>query len=176
MSDLGSADSFEKPSDIEKNPQGIVRRWVLELKLAEKREKDWHKKSVKVLDRYKQKDAKKHSFNILWSNTETLRPAVYNSLPKPDVRRRFKDDDPLGKAVSDVLGRALEFGLDTTDFNHEIEATVGDMLLPGRGIARVRYVPTLAQVGVTAETHEEGAEVHADGGEALEGDSEEVEW
>lgn len=176
MTDLASADSFEKPSDIEKNPQGVVRRWALELKLAEKREKEWRKSAEKVLNRYRQKDAKKHSFNILWSNTETLRPAVYNSLPKPDVRRRFKDDDPLGKAVSDVLSRALEFGLDTTDFNHDIESTVLDMLLPGRGVARVRYVPTLAQVGVTAETHVEENETHTDGGEALEGDSEEVEW
>lgn len=176
MSDLASADSVETPEELEKNPAGVVRRWVLELKLADKREKEWRKKAEKVIDRYRQKEAKKHSFNILWSNTETLRPAVYNSLPKPDVRRRWKDEDPLGKQVSTVLSRALEYGLDSTDFNHSIENCVLDMLLPGRGVARVRYVPSLEQVGVTPETHEEDAEQHAEGGEALEGELEEVKW
>lgn len=173
----GNTASLERASDIEKNPAGVVKRWLLELKLADKRESDWRKKSEKVWSRYRQKDAKKHSFNILWANTETLRPAVYNSLPSPDVRRRFKDADPIGKACSEVLGRTLEYGLDTSNFDETIKATVLDMLLPGRGVARVRYVPTLAQVGVTPETHAEENEVHPDEtGEALEGDSEELQW
>jgi len=175
MSDV-EADSLDSPKEIEKNPAGVVRRWVLELKLADKREKEWRKKAQQVIDRYRQKQPKKHSFNILWANTETLRPAVYNSLPKPDVRRRWKDEDQLGKAASTVLSHALEYGLDTTDFNHSMENVVLDMLLPGRGVARVRYVPNLVQVGVTPETHEEENETHETGGEALEGDAEEVEW
>ena len=70
---------------------------------ADKREAEWRKKSGKIWDRYRQKSVKQHSYNILWSNTETLRPSVYNSLPQPDVRRRFKDEDKLGKAVSEVI-------------------------------------------------------------------------
>ena len=101
--------TVEKPEDIEKDQRGVVRRWILEWGLADKREKDWKKESDKILRRYRQKDSKKHSFNILWSNTETLAPAVYNSVPKPDVRRRFKDDDTIGKAVSTVMSRSLEF-------------------------------------------------------------------
>lgn len=172
----GASASLEKPSDIEKNGAGVVKRWLLEIKLADKRESEWRKKGEKVWDRYRQKQAKRHSFNILWANTETLRPAVYNSLPKPDVRRRFKDADPLGKAVSEVLSRSLEYGLDTTDFDSVIKSCVLDMLLPGRGVARVRYVPSLQQVGVTQDTHVEGNEQHDAGGEALEGDEEELEW
>jgi hypothetical protein len=168
--------TIETPQDIEKNPAGVVRRWLLELKLADKREADWRKKAQKAWDRYRQKDAKKHSFNILWSNTETLRPAIYNSLPSPDVRRRYKDADPIGKACSEVLSRSLEYGLDTTDFDTQIKETVLDLLLPGRGVARVRYVPSLRQVGAAADTHAEDAEQHEAGGEALEGDSEELEW
>lgn len=172
----GSTATLERASDLEKNQAGVVKRWLLELKLADKRESDWRKKAESVWKRYRQKDAKRNSFNILWSNTETLRPAVYNSLPKPDVRRRFKDADPLGKAVSEVLSRSLEYGLDVTDFDSHIKACVLDMLLPGRGVARVRYVPSFAQVGVSEETHVEENEQHEEGGEALEGDSEELEW
>lgn len=172
----GSTAALERASDIEKNPAGVVKRWLLELKLADKRESDWRKKAENVWKRYRQNNAKRNSFNILWSNTETLRPAVYNSTPKPDVRRRYKDADPLGKAVSEVLARSLEYGIDTTPFDSQITACVLDMLLPGRGVARVRYVPSFSQVGVTAETHSEENEKHAEGEEALEGDTEELEW
>lgn len=167
----GNTAALERPSDIEKNPAGVVRRWLLELKLADKRESEWRKKSEKVLKRYRQEEAKKHSFNILWSNTETLRPAVYNSLPKPDVRRRFKDEDPIGKACAEVLSRSIEYGLDTTDFNSQITFSVLDMLLPGRGVARVRYVPSLTQVGEPEE-----AEIHEPAGENLQGETEELQW
>lgn len=168
--------TVETPQDIEKNPAGVVRRWLLELKLADKRESDWRKKGQKTWDRYRQKTAKSHSFNILWSNTETLRPAIYNSLPSPDVRRRFKDADPIGKACSEVLARAIEYGLDTTNFHAQMTDTVLDALLPGRGVARVRYVPSLSDVGVTEQTHTETDEQHEAGGEALEGDTEELSW
>lgn len=167
----------EKPEDLEKNPAGVVRRWNLEIKLASRREEEWRKKGERVWKRYRQAEVRKHSFNILWSNTETLRPAIYNSLPKPDVRRRFKDEDPIGKAVSEVLSRSLEYTMDTTDFDCQIKKCVLDMLLPGRGIARVRYVPSFRQVGVDSLTHSEDMEQHQEGApEALEGDSEELDW
>ena len=176
MSEYEDTGTLERASDIENDSKGIVRRWILELNLADKREKDWRGKADKIWSRYRQNDVKKHSFNILWANTETLRPAVYNSLPQPDVRRRFKDADPLGKAVSETLKRSLEYGLDTSDFDASIKATVLDLLLPGRGVARVRYVPSFIQVGVTQATHDEENETHAEGEEALEGDAEELDW
>lgn len=169
--------AIEKPEELEKNPAGVVRRWNLEIKLASRREEEWRKKGERVMKRYRQAEVRKHSFNILWSNTETLRPAIYNSLPKPDVRRRFKDEDPIGKAVSEVLARSLEYTLDTTDFDCQIKECVLDMLLPGRGVARVRYIPSFKQVGVDSLTHEEEAEQHPeDAPEALEGDDEELDW
>lgn len=155
-----------RPEDAGKGETGIVKRWLLELKLADKRESDWRKKSERVLKRYRQKEFKRYSFNILWSNTETMRPAIYNSLPKPDVRRRFKDEDPIGKIVSEVLSRALEFGMDTTNFDSQIRGCVLDMLLPGRGVARVRYVPSFNKVEAEEPTE----------GEATEGDVEELAW
>ena len=168
--------AIERPEDIEKNPAGVVKRWLLEWKLADKREDKWRKDAERAIKRYQAKDTKKHSFNILWSNTETLRPAIYNSVPKPDVRRRFKDADPIGKAVSEVLSRSLEYTIDTTGFDSQIKACVMDMLLPGRGVARVRYIPSLSQVGATPENHEESAEQHIEGEEAMEGSYEELAW
>jgi hypothetical protein len=161
--------ALEKPDDTGPGKAGIVRRWLLELKLADKREAEWRKKGEKVMNRYRQKEVKRHSFNILWSNTETMRPAIYNSLPKPDVRRRYQDADPIGKAVSEVLARCLVYSTDTTDFDAHIRASVIDMLLPGRGLARVRYVPNFQPMQEATES-EPMAE------EAMEGEDEELAW
>lgn len=162
---------LETEKDLGPPPQSIVKRWLLELDLSHKREKDWRRQGKKIWSKYRGEKAKKNSFNILWANTETLRPAIYNSLPKPDVRRRFKDKDPLGKSVSEVLRRSLEFQLDCTPFDAQIINSILDMLLPGRGLARVRYIPSISQVGPV-----EDKEAHEPAGEALQGDYEEVEW
>jgi hypothetical protein len=160
----------ETQQDIGEGPKGIQRRWLLELKLADKREKDWRKTGNSIWDKYRAKNKRKNSFNILWSNTETLAPAVYNSLPKPDVRRRFKDADPVGKAISEVLSRCLSFSIDIEQFDTCIKHDLLDMLLPGRGISRVRYVPSLVEMA--GQEVEEEADV-----EAMESEqSEEVAW
>ena len=164
----------ERKEDLGTDDKGLQRRWLLELKLADKRESDWRKTSRSIIDRYRGNNRKKNSFNILWSNTETLMPAIYNSLPKPDVRRRFKDADPVGKAVSDILSRCLEFSIDNEQFDTSIKFDLLDMLLGGRGISRVRYVPSLKQVG---GTDNEEKEIESPETEALESEqSEELEW
>lgn len=142
MSDAQSA-GYTSPSQIGTSDADIVRRWCLELDLADKAEKEWRKQADTVLKRYRGTKAKKNSFNILWSNTETLRQAVYNTLPKPDVRRRFRDDDSVAKVVSQVLERCAEYSIDVYDFDAILKQDLMDMLLPGRGLSRVRYVPDL---------------------------------
>jgi hypothetical protein len=123
-----------------------ARRWKKELMLAEKRERDWTQEAEKIVKRYRGEEKKRNRFNILWSNTEILRPAIYNSKPNPDVRRRFRDADPLGKAVSEVLERSLQCFVDGDEFDDALKNDVLDSLLPGRGISRIRYVPKIAQV------------------------------
>lgn len=132
------------PEEIERSPAGIVRRWCSELALAHAAEKDWRKEGEDVWKLYEGENARANSFTILWSNTETLRPALYNSTPTPDVRRRYRDADPLGKATSQVLERALAYEVDDYDFDTVMQDSVLDMLLPGRGVARIKYEPKFA--------------------------------
>jgi len=74
------AGSVERVEDLGSTPRAQVKRWLLELKIADKTEKDWRKEAQKTLDRYRGAGTKKDRVNVLWSNTETLRPALYNSL------------------------------------------------------------------------------------------------
>lgn len=154
-------------------PAAEHRRWWRELQLADKREKEWRKNGEKIIGTYRGVGRKRNSFNILAANTETLRPALYSSLPKPDVRRRFRDSDPLGKAVAEVMERCISVSIDHYDFDQCCRYDVLDALLPGRGISRIRYVPSLAQVGtpqVPDEEAEEGSH------ESQEGVTEEVAY
>jgi hypothetical protein len=138
--------AYVSPAQIGLSDADVVKRWVLELSLAAKEERDWLKNGERIYERYRGTKAKKNSFNILWSNTETLRQAVYNTLPKPDVRRRFRDADPVAKEVSTVIERCAGYAIDVYDFDHVLKLDLLDMLLPGRGVSRVKYVPDIEEV------------------------------
>lgn len=169
MSDSPNANSLEKPSDLGKSPEAVARRWKLELKLADKRESAWRKKASDIYKLYTPETPANNSFNILWTNTETLRQSVYNSLPQPDARRRYQDEDPLGKAVAEVMTRSLEFCQDVYDFDSVLKGDVLSMLLPGRAVSRVRYIPDIREVPGEAKESTDG--------ESQEPDAyEEIEW
>lgn len=128
-------------------PQQAARRWKRELDLAGKRERNWRDEADKIIKRYRGEEKKRSRFNVLWSNTEILRGAIYNSRPNPDVRRRFRDADPIGKAVSEILQRCLQINVDGYEFDCSMRNDVLDALLSGRGVTRIRYVASIAQTG-----------------------------
>lgn len=138
-----------KEKEQPESPAAFMRRWAKEISIADAAEDKWRKRSRSIYQLYEggEKEGNQdvpsgeQSFNILWSNTETLLPAVYNSAPQPDVRRRFRDEDPVGKAASMVLERAISYAIDTEEFYDTLEDGVLDSLLVGRGLARIKYDP-----------------------------------
>lgn len=125
---------------------GIVRLWKAAIDAADREEKDWRKEADEVVAIYRSasEQKKNQAFNILYSNTETLLPAVYNSQPLPDIRRRYNDPGLAAKAVSDMLERGILYSLDQYDFDSAMRAVVFDAITAGRGVARIRYVPKVA--------------------------------
>lgn len=127
-----------------KNPKAFVASWLKEVDDALKREKKYRELGKHSVQIYEAKDPASVPFNILYSNTETLAPAVYNSLPIPIVERKFKDADPVGKSVSEVSTRILKFLLSNEDkdydcFDDLIQAAVVDSIVTNRGLCRFRY-------------------------------------
>lgn len=125
-------------------PSAEVRHWLGEISSAKKREKDYRKDGKEVIDIYSGKCPDKIPFNILFSNVETLLPALFSQTPRPVVQRRFKDEDPLGKAAAMAGQRMLEFLCDTNvegyeTFDQSIRYATLDGLLPGRGVTSVKY-------------------------------------
>jgi F0F1-type ATP synthase membrane subunit b/b' len=85
----------------------------------------------------------------LWSNVQTLRPAVYAKLPKADISRRFGDNDPVGRVASQLIERAIDFEIEHyPDYRATMNYCVEDRFLGGRGTAWLRYEPHTAPIGL----------------------------
>lgn len=132
----------ETKKDFGKPPAGIVSRWLAEAELYEKEYKDWMKRAEEIEKRYRDErvfDSGSRKLNLLWSNIQILLPALYDRPPKPEVQRRFKDKDPVGRVASEIIERAASVSVDTEDMDETMNAVVLDRLLGGRGTAWVRY-------------------------------------
>lgn len=118
--------------------------WLAEVEQAKAREKSWRTEAKKITALYEGYRREASPFNILYSNTDTLLPALYNNTPRPAVGRRYKDKDPLGAAVSLVLNRTLTYTMDTNDgdkpeFDQMAEHAILQALVPGRGVCRWKF-------------------------------------
>lgn len=142
---------LEKPEDAGQGEAGQVKLWLKALDLADKEEENWRKRATEVVKFYRDastsNDAenRKFKYNILYSNTETMAPALFNSDPIPDIRRRFGEADPVAKIASTVLERVISYSIDQYDLTHCMKSAVKDYLLPGRAVTRVRYKPYMEE-------------------------------
>lgn len=131
-----------------------LKKYLKEVTLAEKEQKNFITKAKKVVERYRDEDRSRNGedlparYNILWSNTETIGPALYNRTPKVEVDRRFKDSDPVGRAACQIWERATQFSIDNYDFDSVMKSVIKDYQLAGRGTAWLRYEPVIANNAV----------------------------
>ena len=97
---------------------------------------------------------------MLWANVQTLKAATFSRMPKPDVSRRFKDNDPVGRVASMILERAMDFEITHyEDLKHCLESSVYDRFLGGRGSAWIRYEPKIESMDYsTSESDEDSDE------------------
>lgn len=156
-----------------------VKRWVQEIKIYETKSERWEEKAKKILRRYKDdrspREQKVPRFNILWSVTESSQPALFGSNPKPDIERRFRDKDNLGRVSSMVLERATTYFINE-EFGDATRDAVKDRLLVGRGVVWARYEPHFKDISEdeNEETASEGEELTDDVTETNDGSGEEA--
>lgn len=125
------------------NPVAEAKRWKNELKQAKKEDEKWVTRAKKIVKRYRDDrpaTSMGKRYNILWSNIQTMLPALYGKTPRAQVERRWKDKDPVARTAATILERALQYEIDhNPDYDHAIKSAVLDRLLPGRGVAWVRF-------------------------------------
>lgn len=170
MSTLGSAVTTEANEDGYAEALGNAKkqkRWIQEIKFYETKTRSWEEKGKKILRRYKDdrspREQRVPRFNILWSVIESARPALFGNNPKPDIERRFRDKDDLGRVSSMVLERSITYFVNET-FGDVVRQAVTDRLLPGRGTIWVRYEPHFkdATYDENEEVEDEGLEITDD--------------
>lgn len=125
--------------------------WLSRVERAQKRaDTEWRNDAREALRIYHGStrprltdEALREPFNILFSNTETLAPALFNSAPRPDVSARRAKSDPITKIGAQALHQYLDFLVDCNDaryeaFSESISQAVVSALVPGIGQVRVR--------------------------------------
>ncbi|RVD55966.1 hypothetical protein EN746_05250, partial [Mesorhizobium sp. M8A.F.Ca.ET.023.02.2.1] len=125
-------------------------KWLARVEAAGKLEKNWMDDAEKAVKAYTGETRSQdltsstalggtYDFNILFANTETIVPAIINSPPAPDIRRRFADEDPAAADVAEIIERAIRKQVDDSKLQVELEAQAQDGFLAGRGIVRLRF-------------------------------------
>ena len=139
-------------------------KWLDAIRASENdaSEESWRNRSRKIVKRYRdERESLENSsrFNILWSNVETLQPAIYARPPQAEVSRRNKDSDPVSRTAAQILQRCLQYEIDQyPDFDSALKSVVQDRLLPGRGTAWVRYEEIEVETAPEEASESENAE------------------
>lgn len=142
-------------------------KWLEELEASRKERKSYIDRGYKILEHWADKRSQGNqrcNFNLLYSNTEMKKAALYARTPEPDIKRRFNDpNDQVSRVAALILQRKLITELDEEKFDDTAENILMDRLIPGMGIAWVRLeqlggddliVPETQQVIQSPVTHQ----------------------
>jgi hypothetical protein len=158
---------------MENSSKHTYENWYNKIASYERTFKKWEGRADKILKKYRDDSRTQNNpnarFNILYSNVQTVIPAIFARLPRPDVSRRFRDNDPIGRVASMMLERALEYEIEHyQDYASAMKQAVQDRLLGGRGTAWVRYEPHIVGEagGMGEDMPEDGLQVTEDTDEA----------
>ncbi len=144
-------DGIGRPTKEQADEKKRLNKWNNAIAAYERTFKSWEGRVEKIIDKYRdertQSGNSRARFNILWSNVQTLVPATFSRLPMPDVSRRFRDNDPVGRVASLILERALDYEVQHyPDYRATLKSAVQDRFLGGRGTAWARYEPHISAV------------------------------
>src|SRR6266498_2705647 len=82
---------LERPQDLGTDDRARVRYWLMEIDNAGQVMKSWEQDAERIGKKYRDENRSTRTgnrFNILAANINTMRPALYNSTPIPDIRQR----------------------------------------------------------------------------------------
>jgi hypothetical protein len=143
-------------AEEQKRKEGeLATKWLKAITKRREKEKNWRRQGKEVVKRYRDdrgvSDDAVSKFNIMWANTEVLKPAIFARMPVADVRRRYLTRDPVARTGAMILERALSYSMDSYDFKDTLDRANEDYLLPGRGQAVVCYKPYFKNIQTRKE-------------------------
>ena len=134
----------------EKTPAQWHKHWQKEMSAANKRLNRYLKQGNKVVQRYLDERGSAEPnqgnvpsrLNLFHKNISTMEAMLYGQAPQIDVMREHYDpDDDVARVAALLIQRMLQADVEPSgeDLGSVARAVLQDRLLPGMGIARVRY-------------------------------------
>jgi hypothetical protein len=154
MTNQADKGSLESRKDFKDTPQEQYRYWSRELGSSDTQLRSFRNLGTKIISRFlgnnrsasdkSEMGARGSTFrlNLFHSNIVTLQSMLYVDLPQVVVSRRFDDpNDDIGRVTALILERLLNNDIQENGKEYEctLKAVLQDRLLPGLGVARVRY-------------------------------------
>lgn len=150
---------YEQEEPITKSPAQWQKHWQSEIDAAQKRLRKFYKQGNDIVRRYVDKregdqnvdhftpnrSSAASRLNLFHTNVSTLQSMLYGSVPRIDVAREHHDpDDDVARVAAMLYARILQADVEPSgkDLPSILKAVLQDRLLPGLGIARVRYEVT----------------------------------
>jgi hypothetical protein len=146
---ISQPDPPSKPEE-RNTPDARLRKYWREIEAYGKATENWTQQAEKIVKLYLDQHrtaASPRRFALLWSNIETLKPAVYAKLPTVLCSRRYKDPHPIGRVAAELLERATNTVFDLYAVDETFRMVRDDRLLAGRGQAWVRYEADFTKAG-----------------------------
>lgn len=83
--------------------------------------------------------------NLFWAIVNILKPALYVQAPRVEIGRRYPSRNETTLIAGQLLDRATQFQVDTSDYDSAASTAIDDALVAGQGSVWVRYEPVFAQ-------------------------------
>ena len=118
-----------------------ARQWNEEILRYRRRFEKWYQTSTRIVKRYRgdAADDTRRVFNVLWSNVQVQRPALFSATPTIVAERRHKDSDFTARMASEIIERALNVEMEGNYLKDSVNKAVLDVLLVGRGVVWCQF-------------------------------------
>lgn len=152
MTDIEQDGKNELPEEQPYNyDEATFKHWSQELKIAGDADKDYLDKAEfvakKFYDERKKSEEGEKKASIFYSTIETLKPNVFWSTPKVDVRPRRKSENPISRLGGQIWERLINYSDEHDQETQQVyEDIVDDFLIVNRGVPWIRLEAEIGQV------------------------------
>lgn len=142
----------KKAKAVKAGPNAMSRKlaafWKDQIETVDSSHSAWYKRGDSIVKRYRDDRSKQdrdgqRRMNLLWTNIQIMRPAIYSKMPTIIIDRKFLDKDETGRLSSQILERGLRNECSFNGFHKTIKQVLTDYLLVGRGTVWARYEPEI---------------------------------
>lgn len=97
------------------------------------------KKYLAIDDKNDIKAVVNRRYNVLWTNQQVLRPAIFGQMPQVACKRYHSSDDQASNLAAQILGNCLTYNADSSGALDPSLFARDDLILFARGVLWVLY-------------------------------------